>query len=157
MGFLRILSKKIYTISLGVFTLSLLLGVYGCGTSSPTKETIVSILYDLNTALSAKDYKKAAEFLQPIPNLTPKKLMSSLDSFQKNNEISEAGIAILAEKGKFGPLLEIFPKSGVRFAKQAGVDAGKCYALGHNGAEVAAHWDGKDFLLIRLDDIVKLQ
>ncbi len=170
MDFLRNLSKNVYTVSFVVLTLTLLLGVCGCESSwdstvsktdgesvKPTKEAIVSILHDLNTSLDAKNYKKALAFMQPFPNLTPEKMMTALAKFQKKKEISAAGIAILSEKGKFGPLLEIFPKRGIRFAKRAGVDAGACYALAHKGAEVAAHWDGKTFHLIRLDDVGKLR
>lgn len=170
MDYLRTLSKNVYTISLVIFTMTLFPGVYGCESSwdstvpktdresvKPTKEAMVSILLNLNTTLDTKDYKKAVTFMQPFPNLTMEKMMAALAKFQKKKEISAAGIAILAEKGKFGPLAEIFPKRGVRFAKRAGVDVGACYALAHKGAEVAAHWDGKAFHLIRLDDVGKLR
>lgn len=59
-------------------------------------------------------------------------------------------------KGKYGPVLEVFPDRGEKLTKRASVGAPACYAIAHNGAEAIGHWDGVAFHLIRVDDIGKL-
>lgn len=44
-------------------------------------------------------------------------------------EISAAGLAMLRKEGRFGPLLEIFPEEGARWAAQAGVRPEDCRAF----------------------------
>jgi len=125
--------------------------------AKPTKEGLLAVLRQMNEALDKKDYKGATALLQPFPSIPVAKMELAVAKFQEKQEISGAGIEILAAKGKYGALMEIFPKRGEGFAKKAGVEAGTCHAFSLDGAEVAAHWDGKAFHLIRLDDVGKLQ
>lgn len=125
--------------------------------AKPTKEGLLTVLRQMNEALDKKDYKAAAGLLQPFPTIPAEKMEGAVATFQEKKEISGAGIELLAAKGKFGPLMEIFPRRGEGFAKKAGVEAATCHAISLDGAEVAAHWDGKTFHLIRLDDVGKLK
>lgn len=125
--------------------------------AEPVKEDILAVLRELNAALDKSDYALAVTFMQPFPDMTSDEMSEALARFQELREISAEGIGVLAEKGAFGPLLEIFPDRGKGFAERAGVDPDSCHALALQGAEVAGHWDGRVFRLIRLDDVGKLR
>ena len=125
--------------------------------AAPTKDALIGVLRDLNKALDAEDYAGALVYWVAFPGMTVEAMTKGMEGFQEKQEISAAGIDILAEKGTFGPLLEVFPERGGYFATKAGVDAAACYALAYEGAEVAAHWDGKTLRLIRIDDVGKLR
>ena len=127
------------------------------GGGEPTKEGLVAVLREVHAALAAKNYAGAASSLVTFPGMTDEQMQKALAGFIQKREISAAGIDILEAKGRYGPLLEVFPKRGARFAEKAGVDAAACYAMSLKDAEVAAHWDGGAFRLIRLDDVGKLE
>lgn len=147
-----------------LLALLLLLGA-GCGSDEasapppppkPAREAFVAVLEDLLQALEAKDYDAARGCMAPFPGVRDQDMKEDLADLLERREISPEGLAILAKDGTFGPLLELFPKRGRRFANAAGVDATLCWAMSHDGAEVAAHWTGDAFRIIRLDDVGKL-
>jgi len=124
--------------------------------AKPTKEALVAVLRNLQASLDAKDYPAAVTSLVAFPGMTDEQMQKAVAGFVEKREVSAEGIAVLEAKGRYGPLLEVFPDRGENFAKKAGVDAATCYAMALDVAEVAAHWDGKAFRLIRLDDVGKL-
>lgn len=123
----------------------------------PTQDALVGTLRDLLAAIEAGDLVAAAAHMHPFPNMSPEDVQQALPGFVEKREISGAGIDVLAEKGAFGSLAEIFPDRGAGWAERVGADPAKCYALSHEGAEVAALWNGSAFLLLRLDDVGKLE
>lgn len=155
-----------------VLAASLLLG--GCGSDhgsegdagitattpaarGPTKELLVQSLRDLLAAIEAGDYEKARTFLVPPSNLKPEDVPAALQSFVEKRDLSGPGIDILAEEGAFGTMDDLFGERGWSWAKRAGVDHKACWALTFDDAEVAAHWDGNAFRLLRLDDVGRLK
>jgi hypothetical protein len=125
-------------------------------TTQPTKQDLFDVLRKAHTSLEAKNYPIAAASFVTFPGMTDEKMAAAVSSLIEKREISAAGIDILEAKGKYGPVLEIFPDRGEKLAKRAGVGAPACYAIAYNGAEAVAHWDGLAFHLIRVDDIGKL-
>jgi len=123
----------------------------------PTKGDLVAVLREIHASLDAKNYSAAATLLVTFPGMTDEKMQKAAAGFIPKKEISAGGIDILEAKGRYGPLLEVFPNHGTRLAKNAGVDAAECYAMSLEDAQVAAHWDGRAFRLIRLDDVGKLK
>ncbi|HEU0031736.1 MAG TPA: hypothetical protein VFQ53_13960 [Kofleriaceae bacterium] len=150
-----------------VFVLSIVLAV-ACGkgdksgggggptASAPTKEVAIDTLKAVNTALEAKDYNKAADMFGTPAGATKEQLAGQLGGLIEKQEISKAGIDVMASKGKFGKLAEVFPDKGERWAKKFNVPLDECYALSFENGEAAFHWTGNSFKLIRLDDIGKL-
>jgi len=122
----------------------------------PTRKDLIAVLRRVHTSLDAKNYPIAAQSFVTYPGMTDEKMTVTLSSLIEKREISAAGIDILEAKGKYGPLLEVFPDRGEKLAKRAGVGAPACYAIAHNGAEAIAHWDGVAFHLIRINNIGKL-
>jgi len=53
-------------------------------------------------------------------------------------------------------LATVFPERGAHWAERVKVDPTQCYALSAGSAEVAAHWDGARFRLLRVDDLNKI-
>lgn len=135
------------------------LAVTACGQSGPpTKADVVSHLEGILAAIEAKDWDGAASHMLLNDKAPPKeKWPEVFPGFVTRNEISKAGIAILAEKGTFGPLSEVFEERGASWAERAGVPLDKCYGLGHEGAEVAVFASDDGLKLIRLDDVGKLR
>jgi len=115
------------------------------------------VLREIHASLDAKNYSAAATSLVTFPGMTDEQMQKAAAGFIQKREISAGGIDILEAKGRYGPLLEVFPDRGANLAKRAGVDAAACYAMSLENAEVAAHWDGQAFRLIRLDDVGKLK
>jgi hypothetical protein len=98
-----------------------------------------------------------ADYIVAFPGMTAEDAQQAVAKFIERREISGPGIDILAERGTFGPLEEVYPDRGDRFAKKAGVDAAQCYALALDSAEVVVFWGGDKPRLIRLDDVGKLE
>jgi hypothetical protein len=129
----------------------------GPAAAPPTKEAVIVVLRELHGALVAKDFDRAVSHLVEFPNITEEARKAATAGFIDEREISQAGIDILAEKGKFGPLKEVCPERGARWAEYAGVPIDRCYGISYEGAEVAVIQKGEALLLIRLDDVGKLQ
>lgn len=131
--------------------------VFGCGGGGqPTKDQLISDLKAACQGLLDKDYDTAGKYFKMPEDAPKEKIEKQLSRMLEINEISLAGIDILEEKGKFGTLKEIFPEKAARWAERAKVAVEDCYAMRHEGAEVAAVWSEGRFELIRLDDVGKL-
>ena len=109
------------------------------GGGEPTKEALITVLRTLQASLDAKDYPAAVTSMAAFPGMTDEQMQEALGGFIEKREISAGGIDILQAKGRYGPLLEVFPERGEHFAKKAAVDAEACFAMSHEDAEVAAH------------------
>ena len=73
------------------------------------------------------------------------------------NEISAKGIEILAAKGKWGKLAEVFePERAAAWAEKFAVPVDQCYGFSLDKASVGFHWDGTELKLIRLNNVGKL-
>lgn len=123
-----------------------------------TKEKAVQTLRDFMAALDAKDYKKAATFLQRPPDGTPERIAQEFERFVERREISKKGIEIIGAKGKWGKLDEVVSAEQAKaWAERAKVPLASCYGMTHGDAEAAFYWDGKRFTLLHVDDIGKLE
>ena len=116
-------------------------------------EKVVSIVeakeYDKLVGLMAAPKGKEAELKERISEIGA--------SLLERQEISAAGVKIIAEKGKFGPLAEIFPDRSKRWVERMGAKVEDCKALSYESAEAAwCKLDGA-WKFIRLDDIGKLK
>jgi hypothetical protein len=134
-------------------------GTSGASTPSgaPTKEAAVKTLQDAAAALEAKDYDKAVVHFHVPPGATPEQFKTAAPGMVENREISKQGVEILAAQGKWGKLEEVLPKDRAqRYAERSGVPLAECYGLTHGDAETGFYWDGRQFKLIRCDDVGKL-
>ena len=125
--------------------------------AGPTKEAAVQTLRSLQAALDAKDYDKAINFIQIPPDAKAEDIKAALARIPELQELSSQGIDILAEKGKWGKLTEVYGERGSRFAERMKVSAEDSYGLSYQSAEAGFYWDGKQFKLVRIDDIGKLR
>lgn len=125
--------------------------------AAPTKAELVKTLRNALAHIQAEKFDEAAALFVVPEDATDEEIAKQLGRMVERNEISEGGIAKLEQAGTFGPLAEVFPERGAMWAKRSKVEADACYALKLDGAEVAAHWDGGGFRLIRLDDVGKLK
>lgn len=153
-NFLRIRSARFAALILSV------IGLFSAGrtlAAEPTKADAVTLLRRLFAVLEAKDYVEAAAFLQSPKGISPEILQNEVAKFIERNEISADGIDILDAKGKWGKLSEVVePARAQRFAGKFGVALEACYGLVLGNAEAGFFWDGKQFRIIRCDDIGKL-
>ena len=156
------------------FLMALMIALVGCGAGDgdangngekkddvttagpPTKEAVIGLLRDMVAALEAKDHDKAVTYLVEFPGMTPEKAKKGVAGFLEKREISKAGVEILAQRGTFGTLTQVFPERGAYLAKKAGVPVDECWAMSCDGAEVAVHQKDGKLRLIRLDDVGKL-
>lgn len=163
------------TCSLGAFLLGSVLLLAACGgekgaggttagspqehaTATPvTKDAVMAHLQGVLKAIQEKDWDAAAAHFQFGPR-APKKedWPAAFAGMLEKNELSAAGLTILAEKGSFGSLMEVFPERGAAWAERAEVPLERCYALSFDGAEVAVFAGDAGLRIIRLDDVGKL-
>lgn len=146
-----------------IVLLVLALAVVSCGklpgtkSAEPTKENAVQTLRDALAALEAKDYDKAATFFKIPANASSEDIKKQLSRLLEIQELSASGIDILARDGKWGKLEEVFGAERAKnMVERAGVSADSCYGLNLRNAEAGFYWDGKQFKIIRCDDIGKL-
>jgi hypothetical protein len=126
-------------------------------TAEPVKGDAVRVLRDALAALEAKDYDKAASLFQAPPGTSPEDIKRQLARLLELQEISQTGIDILARDGKWGKLEDAFgAERAKRIAERASVPLNACYGLTLRNAEAGFYWDGKQFKIIRCDDIGKL-
>ena len=153
-----------------VFAIAFLVAIAGCkksnvqtdgtggSTAGPTKEAAVQTLRSFLAAVEAKEYSKAAAMVQTSSEVSPAEIERSLGRMLENNELSARGIDILAERGKWGKLAEVFGADRAsRLIARAGVPVDDCYGLNLENAEAGFYWNGKEFKLVRVDDIGKLR
>ncbi|WP_411826525.1 hypothetical protein [Luteolibacter sp. AS25] len=124
--------------------------------AEPTREAAISLLNRLADDLENGRDSDAVKHMGAYPGVSEAKMTGEMKGFLEKNEISSAGVTILAEKGKWGKLTEIFPERGPRLAEKWQLDPEDCWALGYEGAEAGFHWNGEKFLIIRCDDVGKL-
>lgn len=125
--------------------------------ATPDKAAAEKTLTELAKSLEAGDTKTAAQYVK-IPEGAPAdKVDEELKKTLERKEISSAGVALLVEKGKFGPAKEIFADRAEGWAKKSGVPVEQCWAFSLDPAEAVLFWDGKGFVAIRFDDIGKLE
>ena len=150
-----------------VLGLVLAVPLNGCGengdgdstVATPTKASMIAHLEGLLAAIEAKQWDKAADYMEMGKGAPPKeKWPDVFTRLTEKKEISKAGIAILAEKGTFGPMADVFAEGdqGKHWAERVGVPLSACYALAYEGAEVAGYVGSDGFKLFRLDDVGKL-
>lgn len=130
-------------------------------TGTPTKEAGIARLEEVLAALEAKDYTKAAGFFVLPAGVPADKLAPELARLLELQEISAAGIAVLAKTGTWGKLAEVIePERAARLAEKSGVAVDQCWGFSaeSNGAKasVGFHYDGKELKLIRLNNVGKL-
>ena len=124
---------------------------------TPTRDYFIKTLREFLDALESGDVDAAAAYLHPFPDMGPADVEKALPAFLEKQEISGPGLDILAEKGTFGSLAEVFPERGAGWAGRVKADPTKSYAMAFEGAGVAALWTGKLFLFYRLDGVGKLK
>lgn len=124
---------------------------------TPTREYFVKTLREFLDALESGDVDAATAYLHPFPNMGPTDVHRALPAFLEQDKISGPGLDILAEKGTFGPLAEVFPERGATWAGWVKANRAKSYALAFEGAEVAALWKGQLFLIFHLEGVGKLK
>lgn len=124
--------------------------------AKPDKANALATLESLASALDGKDYDKAADIMLAPAEIPAEQVKQMLPMLVEKQEISVAGVKIMKEKAKFGPLAEVFPDKGERWAKRANVDVANAYGLSYENAEVGLAWKDGKFRIFRLDDIGKL-
>jgi hypothetical protein len=123
----------------------------------PTKEAWVRLLLDLDAAMTRGDLDAAMTFMVPLPDADPEQVKNTLPVVTEREGFKRAAIEKLAARGRFSPLLELYPEEGKLWAAKAGVDPAACWALGIGGAQTAGHWDGQRFRLIWANDLFRLE
>jgi hypothetical protein len=145
----------------GVFLVGvvILLVVLLGGGSGPTRANAVQALRNLADALETRDYDRAEKILWAPPDvkLSPALRRKAMDALLTRQEISRKGVEILAERGTWGTLTEVFGDRARGWAERNKVPLHECYGLRLAPAEAGFFWDGKGFRVIRCDDIGKLQ
>lgn len=132
-------------------------GSTSTSSAAPTKDDAVRLLRDALAALEAKDYDKAAALFRAPAGVSAEDIKTQLAKLLELQEISSAGIDILAKDGKWGKLDQSFnADQAKRIAERAGVPLDSCYGLTLRNAEAGFYWDGRQFKIIRCDDIGKL-
>lgn len=132
-------------------------GSTSTSSAAPVKDDAVKVLRSALAALESKDYDKAASFFKIPSGASTEDINKQLARLIELQEISSSGIDILAKDGKWGKLDETFSADQAkRIAERAGVSLDACYGLTLKSAEAGFYWDGKQFKIIRCDDIGKL-
>jgi len=123
---------------------------------APTKEALLAQLEVVAASLEKGETAGLGDHFVMPPDATPEKLEEALKGLFEKKEISTAGLKIMAERGKFGTLAEVFPEKGASRAERMKLNPTECYAMAFENGEVMAHWTGSQFKIFRLDDIGKL-
>ena len=126
--------------------------------ASATKEGAAMALQGAADALDAKDYDKALEYFHIPPGATPERFKEAAPGMVEKQEISKDGVEVLVAQGKWGTLAEVLtPERAKSLAERAGVPDDQCYGLTHENAEAGFYWNGKDFKIIRCNNVGKLK
>lgn len=128
-----------------------------------SKEAAVKLLNDFLAAIEAKDYKKAAAFYISNPDFDTTDPEKACKTLLERKEISKKGIEILAAKGKWGNDLENAASDRARErvkrkAAEFKVAPEGLYGLALEKPQSFAlfFWNGKEFKILKLDDIGRL-
>ena len=128
----------------------------------PRRAETVKVLQEVSRCVLDGDRESIIDHV-----LLPKSLESRTPQEQGDllvrdlrTEVSDDGIEFLVDKGKFGPLLEIFPEKGPKWADVAGVVAGNCVAfrldIDDVTAEVVLVKKEGHFLIVRCNDVKRV-
>jgi hypothetical protein len=125
---------------------------------APSKEAAILRLKEVLAALEAKDWQKAVGYFAFPAAERPRSIESQFAKLIELKEISAKGIDILAAKGKWGKLAEVFePERAQAWAQKFAVNVDECYGMSLDNASVGFHWDGTELKLIRLNNVGKLE
>jgi hypothetical protein len=125
---------------------------------APTKAAAIQRLRDVLAVLESKDYTKATELFAFPANERPRSAEAAFGKLIEQKEISAKGIDVLAAKGKYGKLADVFgPEKAASYVEKYVLPLDECYGLSVDGASVGFHWDGVSLKLFRLDDVGKLE
>ncbi|GHC60070.1 hypothetical protein [Roseibacillus persicicus] len=122
----------------------------------PTREAAVAILTEFASRLEGGDYSAAAELMSTPPGMTHEEKTEGVKGILEKNEISSAGVVVLAEKGTWGKLTEVFGDRGVAWAERWKLDPEDCWGLGFHAAETTFVWNGEALQIFRCDDVGKI-
>jgi len=125
--------------------------------SSATREGAAMVLDMAADALDAKDYDKAVAYFHVPPGRSPEDFKKQAPALVEQQEISKEGVEVLAARGKWGTLAEVYGDRAKNLAERAGVPPEQCYGLSHEGAETAFHWSDQGFKIIRCNNVGKLK
>ncbi|WP_411846647.1 hypothetical protein AAFN60_03450 [Roseibacillus persicicus] len=124
--------------------------------NEPSRQRAVAALTVFAKSLEEGDFTSSADLMATPPGMSQEEKVEAMKSMIEKREISSAGVAVLAEKGTWGKLREVFAERGLAWAERWKLEPGNCWALGYEGAETAFIWNGESFLIFRCDDVGKL-
>ena len=128
---------------------------------APTKDALIQTAKALHQALSSGNIDQALHYLVFNPSDKERIKKAFGAGWEEDNEnLNAAGIALLVDKGEFGPLKDLFTKTMKgsdelwveKYTKRADVPLSECYGIKLGGAEVMAHWKDGRFRIFRFDD-----
>lgn len=140
---------------------------------APTKEAAIEHLRKVLAALEAKDWEKVAGYFAVsagvVPPSHPDDLQRAYElkfrAYLEQRNVSAKGIDVLAARGKWGKLSDLFnPELAAHFAQKFGVPADQLWAFSVEGVSpnrspllVGFHHDGRELHLIRLEAVGELE
>ena len=143
-----------------VLTLICLLG-YSWKKNEP-KRRCVEALQAFRVALDSPDSEYLLRLIaapQAVQGKMPREQAEFIRKALKS-EISEDGLRLVAKRGSFGSLNQIFPDEGLAWAKQAGVNPDNCVAFRFNGkstrTEVVFEVEGHAYRIVRCNNVNNL-
>ncbi len=135
---------------------------------TPSKTAMVQSLTTLFQSLQKRDFETAKQYVV-LPEIFKPEMFDEfvkrsppmLDGMISRQEFSLAGVTCLENEAKFGTAAEVFGTERAKFfAGKAGREVSECFGFNHETStgtgEVIAHWNGKLFKLVRLDDVGKI-
>ena len=129
---------------------------------SEPKRHCLAVLRQFQASLNSPDSDlllKQVAIPQAVQGKTPQEQAEFLRKALKG-EISEDGLRLMAKRGSFGPLSEIFPDDGTAWAKQAGVNPENCVAFRRDGqrfrTEVVLEVQGQTYRIVRCNNVNNL-
>lgn len=122
----------------------------------PDKATLIKSLRYFHSLLKQARYAEAAQLINVPKDFAVEKLAGTIE----RNELSENGIDVLERDAIFGSVKERFPERGEALVERTGMNIDECFGFRHTAGgqtgEVIAHWNGKMFRLLRVDDVAKI-
>lgn len=113
----------------------------------------------LASAVASRNQAEAAKYVQ-LPESSSQLLEGDAIIDTLKEEISPRGVSILARKGQFGPLREVFPAEVDRWAKAFGVNPDHCVAfrMEKDGlrAELVILQQGDSFRVLRCNNVKQM-
>jgi hypothetical protein len=126
---------------------------------SEPKRQCIAALETFQAALSSSDSSLLLKQIA-VPKAVRGKTPQEQAEFVRKalrNELSAGGLRLLAARGSFGPLNQIFPDEGARWAAQAGVNPETCMAFRWDGrrfrTEVVLNAQGDAYRIVRCNNV----